>query len=268
MKTKIIALLLALLMLLSLTACGGAAKEAEELIAAIGEEVTLESEGAIAAARAAFDALSEKQQEELVELHKELRRAEHALQQLKDQQFADEYLAVVDKVALYNDSILNETVVISEVWEHVGKDECLSYMEIFAALTCDEDFETVYGEEEADAKKALVIEGLFGDDASFDGYYYQAMAMVNWYGPIHQEGLVAAAEAKAEAAALREKYGESYPESLDLLESYIAFSDEYASATTDFSEVKSETAEEYAEFMQFFLSLLQEQEIACIESAI
>lgn len=73
---KALAVLLAFCALLSLCACGvgsaagrvedlKAARRVDDMIAALGEEVTLESEGAILAAQEAYDALTEEQKAEV-----------------------------------------------------------------------------------------------------------------------------------------------------------------------------------------------------------
>ena len=66
MKKRLLPLLLAVLLALSLTACGQseAAKAADDLIAAIGE-VTLDSEGALTDAEAAVAALSDEDRQQL-----------------------------------------------------------------------------------------------------------------------------------------------------------------------------------------------------------
>lgn len=69
---KVLALMLAAALMLSLTACGSkksdAAKAADEQILAIGE-VTLESENQISAAEATVEALAEEDKEQLDNLN-------------------------------------------------------------------------------------------------------------------------------------------------------------------------------------------------------
>ena len=85
-----------------------AAANVEETIAAIGE-VTLESEAAIAEARAAYDALTEEQQA-LVENAADLERAEEALAAAKEQAAID---AVREKIAAIGEVTLDSADAIS-----------------------------------------------------------------------------------------------------------------------------------------------------------
>ena len=95
MKKRLLPLLLAVLLALSLTACGQseAAKAADDLIAAIGE-VTLDSEGALTDAEAAVAALSDEDRQQL----------KHA-DQLTEARAAYDALVLADAAAKVDEAI-------------------------------------------------------------------------------------------------------------------------------------------------------------------
>ncbi len=96
---KIVSLLLAVMMLLTLAACGGkseAVLACEELIGSIGE-VTLQSDAAISAAESAYAALEAKKQEQ-VEGASKLNESREKYEQLVKQAKADEVAALIDAI--------------------------------------------------------------------------------------------------------------------------------------------------------------------------
>ena len=108
-----------------------AAKAVDDMIDAIGE-VTLESEGAIAAARAAYEALTEAQQAE-VKSYDKLTAAEARLADLKAAKAVDDMIDAIGEVTLESEGAIAAARAAYEALTEAQQAEVKSYDKLTAA---------------------------------------------------------------------------------------------------------------------------------------
>ena len=108
-----------------------AAKPVDDMIDAIGE-VTLESEGAIAAARAAYEALTEAQQAE-VKSYDKLTAAEARLADLKAAKAVDDMIDAIGEVTLESEGAIDAARAAYEALTEAQQAEVKSYDKLTAA---------------------------------------------------------------------------------------------------------------------------------------
>ena len=108
-----------------------AAKPVDDMIDAIGE-VTLESEGAIAAARAAYEALTEAQQAE-VKSYDKLTAAEAHLADLKAAKAVDDMIDAIGEVTLESEGAIDAARAAYEALTEAQQAEVKSYDKLTAA---------------------------------------------------------------------------------------------------------------------------------------
>ena len=108
-----------------------AAKPVDDMIDAIGE-VTLESEDAIAAARAAYEALTEAQQAE-VKSYDKLTAAEARLADLKAAKAVDDMIDAIGEVTLESEGAIDAARAAYEALTEAQKAEVKSYDKLTAA---------------------------------------------------------------------------------------------------------------------------------------
>ena len=108
-----------------------AAKPVDDMIDAIGE-VTLESEGAIAAARAAYEALTEAQQAE-VKSYDKLTAAEARLADLKAAKAVDDMIDAIGEVTLESEGAIAAARAAYEALTEAQQAEVKSYDKLTAA---------------------------------------------------------------------------------------------------------------------------------------